>query len=228
MLKATVVKEFREIRGIALLALAVYGLLVAATVDPRSSLNVFSLIALSYGPERYVPFVNDSFAGKFFMISTVFAIALGLRQSIGESVRGTYLFLLHRPADRRWLIATKLAVGMSAYMVCTAMPILFYGWWAAAPDTHPSPFEWSMTVPIWISWLTMTLLYLGAFHSGIRPGRWYRSRLLPLVAAAAFTFVAAEIADELEAVFWPCLIVLVVGVWLIAMILLAVQTRDYA
>ncbi len=85
-----------------------------------------------------------------------------------------------------------------------------------------------MTVPIWIGWFDMTLLYLGAFHTGIRPGRWYRSRLLPLVAAAAATFVAAEVANELEAVFWPCLIVLVAGAWLVAMILLAVQTRDYA
>jgi hypothetical protein len=228
MLKATVVKEVREIRGIALLALAAYGLVVGAAIDPRSSLNVLSLFGSSARAEIYVPFVNDSFSSKFFMASAVFAIALGMRQSIGESMRGTYLFLLHRPADRRWLIAVKLMVGVVIYLVCSSIPILLYGVWAATPNTHPSPFEWSMTVPIWTGCLTMTLLYLGAFHSGIRPGRWYRSRLLPLVAASFATFVAATIASELEAVFWSCPIVLVGGVWLVAMILLAVQTRDYA
>jgi hypothetical protein len=228
MFRAMAFKEVREIRGIVLLALAAYGLLVAATIAPASSLNLFSLFGSSARGELQVPFVSDGgFESRYFMISVIFAIALGMRQSLSESIRGTYPFLLHRPADRRWLMAVKLLVGTIACLVCTALPVLLYGVWAATPGTHASPFEWSMTVPTWVGWLTMTLLYLGAFHSGIRPGRWYRSRLLPLAAAAAATFIAAMIAVESEVVLWPCLIVLVVGVWLIAMILLAVQTRDY-
>jgi ABC-type transport system involved in multi-copper enzyme maturation permease subunit len=227
MFRAMALKEFREIRGIALLALVAYGLLVAAAIDPASSLNLFSLFGSSGRSEMHVPFVNDAFSGKFFMISVIFTIALGMRQTLGESIRGTYPFLLHRPADRRRLMATKLLVGTITCVICTAAPILLYGCWAATPGTHASPFEWSMTVPVWVGWFAMTLLYLGAFHSGVRPGRWYRSRLLPLAAAAFAAFAAAEIAVELEVVLWPCLIVLVVDVWLIAMILFAVQTRDY-
>ena len=74
-----------------------------------------------------MPFVYDDFVGKFYLISVVFAIALGLRQTLGESIRGTYPFLLHRPADRRWLIGMKLSVGTAVYLICTAVPILVYG-----------------------------------------------------------------------------------------------------
>ena len=70
--------------------------------------------------------------------------------------------------------------------------------WAATPGTHASPFEWSMTVPIWIGWFAMTILYLGAFHTVVRPGRWYRSRLLPLAASAVATFAAVGLATAFE------------------------------
>ena len=84
-----------------------------------------------------------------------------------------------------------------------------------------------MTVPTWVSWLAMTILYFGAFHTAIRPGRWYGSRILPLAASVLATFAAAGLAYEFEGTLWPCLIVLVVDVWLIAMILFAARTRDY-
>ena len=41
-----------------------------------------------------------------------------------------------------------------------------------------------MTWPAFQVWLLMPLAYLGAFASGIRPARWFGSRLLPLVAVA--------------------------------------------
>ena len=223
MFRAMAIKEFREIRGIVLLALAAYALLAAATIDPMSPLNIFGARTL----DGSVPFVRDIFTGWFFFISVVFTIALGLRQTLGESMRGTYPFLLHRPAGRRWLIGIKLAVGLTFYLICAVIPILIYGHWAATPGTHPSPFEWSMTVPTWVGWLAMTPLYLGAFLAVVRPGRWYRSRLLPLAASALAALAAAGLAAGFEWFLWPSLIVLVVDVWLIAMILFAIQTRDY-
>ena len=41
-----------------------------------------------------------------------------------------------------------------------------------------------MTGPAFHIWLLMPLAYLGAFASGIRPARWFGSRLLPLVSVA--------------------------------------------
>ena len=158
----------------------------------------------------------------------VVAIALGLRQTLGESIAGTYPFLFHRPASRRWLIGMKLLVGMSAYLVGGPLAILGYGVWAATPGTHASPFEWSMTVPYWLVWFGMTLLYLGAFLTGLRPGRWYGSRLLPLVAAGPAVFSVVTSAVVGGHVLLPLLIVLVAGTWLIATIFFVARVRDYS
>ena len=74
----------------------------------------------------------------------------------------------------------------------------------------------------------MTLLYLGAFHTARSAG--------PMVPVAAFAVGGRgdwgdssrrHLPATFEVLLWPCLIVLVVDVWLIAMILFAVRTRDY-
>ena len=40
-----------------------------------------------------------------------------------------------------------------------------------------------MTESAWQRALLMPLLYLGAFLSGLRPARWFGTRLLPLIAS---------------------------------------------
>jgi hypothetical protein len=222
MFRAMAIKELREIRGIVFLALVAYSLLLIGAITPT-----LALFDWFRSGDPIMPFIIDDFTGKFYLISVIFAIALGLRQTLGESIGGTYLFLLHRPASRNWLIGVKLLVGATAFLLCTAATILIYALWVATPGTHASPFEWSMTVPVWPGWLAMTILYLGAFHSVIRPACWYRSRLLPLAASALATFAVVTFAMDCETLIWPCLIVFVVDVWLITMILFTVQTRDY-
>jgi len=218
-----VVKEWRETRGIALLGLAAYAYLLATIVYPRLPFGI------GIRQNLVVPFVRDTFVGWFIFISVIMTVALGLRQTLGESIRGTYPFLLHRPASRRWLIGVKLLVGMGLYLVFGAAPIVAYGLWAATPGTHASPFEWSMTVPVWSFWFIVTLLYLGAFLTGIRPGRWYGSRLLPLVAAGLAVGFAAGLSFSFSfsGAIWPSLVIFVVDVWIIAMILFVARTRDY-
>ena len=66
--------------------------------------------------------------------------------------------------------------------------------WAATPGTHAGPFEWSMTWPAFLVWLLLPLFYLGAFASGIRPARWYGSRLLPLLAVGIPAWLLAILA----------------------------------
>ena len=108
--------------------------------------------------------------------------------------------------------------------MCTAVPILVYGCWAATPGTHAIPFEWSMTVPIWGGWLAMTISIWRISHCHSAG---------PMVSVAATAVGGVGACDRSRGVtcrcvrgsLWPCLIVLVVDVWLIAMILFAVQTR---
>jgi hypothetical protein len=168
------------------------------------------------------------FLGMYALVAAMAAIAVGLRQTLGESVRGTYLVLFHRPATRRSLIGTKLFVGVIVYLACAACPILAYGHWAAMPGHHASPFEWSMTLPSWIIGFDMTILYGGAFLSGIRQGRWFGTRLLPLIGT--ITILITVIANlSRVALGWPNgLVTIAINVCLLTAILFVAQNRDYS
>lgn len=183
MWKAIVSKELRENWWIAGLGLAAYLYTVAANtgiqlLPPARIYRTWSM-----------PFVSDSFRGSFIAISLALTIALGLRQTLSESVRGTWLFLLHRPVDRRIVIGLKLAVGAGLYLAGAAASILIYAWWAATPGTHASPFHWSMTLDAWRVWFALLAMYLAAFLSGLRPGRWFGSRLFPVAGTGLLLFL---------------------------------------
>jgi len=213
MLRAMVYKELRETVLIGVLALVAFALS-----------NYFPMRFYYYYGDRGIPFVQDGFVGSFAMVAVGFAIVLGLRQSFVESMRGTWLFLLHRPIPRWHVIAVKLAVGAAMYLVCAAVPILIYAQWAATPGTHASPFEWSMTATAWQFMFAALNLYLGAFLVGIRQGRWFGTRLWPLAAAGLLTGLA------MAAPWWWMLGVglsAAFGVWLVAVILFTAYQRDY-
>ena len=182
---------------------------------------------LSFGYSDYyftIPFVGGEFLLHFSCVSAAMVLALGLGQTVGESVHGTWMFLLHRPQSSTCLIGVKLLVGAVLYLVCAGAAILAYSWWAAAPGAHASPFAWSMTVPVWKVWITMPLLYLGAFLSGIRPARWFGTRLLPLAASGAVVLLLCDLR------WWPlCGLGLTVlfAVVLVGSIFFVMRTRDF-
>jgi ABC-type transport system involved in multi-copper enzyme maturation permease subunit len=178
-MKALVFKELREVLGIALAALGCYAALVLNLMGAK----VFDWVpGMPRGED--VPFF-DGFLTFFGLISVVFAVALGFRQSAWELSRGTYLFLLHLPRSRNAVFLTKLATGAAVLVLCASLPIVAYASWAIVPGRHAGPFEWSMTGPSWQHIGLVLLLYLGAFLSGLRPARWFGTRLLPLVACLA-------------------------------------------
>jgi len=176
------------------------------------------------GPED-VPFTTGDFTSIFTFISVVFAAALGFRQSAWESSRGTYLFLLHRPIRRATIFLTKLTTGIAVFLLCSSVPIVLYAAWASMPGRHAGPFEWSMTGPAWRLSFLMPLLYLGAFLSGLRPARWFGTRLLPLAASIALLVVASILP------WWWCAgfpLALVLYGLLAANVCFVARVRDYA
>jgi hypothetical protein len=230
MFRAMMWKEWRQIQGITLIALAAYAMLIVSTTMPSATNGMILFEMFRSGNEAPdIPFILDSFPWYYLCISIALAIALGLKQTLGESVSGTYLFLLHRPASHRWIMATKLFTGLATYLVCAAAPILVYGWWAA---THTMLFEWSMTLPCWTYWFAMAVLYLSAFLTGVRPGRWYVSRLFPLLAAAAPVLLAVATVNEHRQGFaghlWLCAALLLIDVWVMVTILFVARTRDFS
>jgi ABC-type transport system involved in multi-copper enzyme maturation permease subunit len=186
MVLTIVRKELRETRLFAALAVGLYVIYLCQLTGKGTTIlahTVWWVPGMNVEPPD-VPFVQDNFSTMLFFIGATLAITLGFRQSAWEPSQGTALYLLHLPLTRRTIFLTKLLTGIGLLLACTLLPILIYGVWAAMPGTHPGPFEWSMTEPAIRVWLLMPLVYLGAFASGIRPARWFGSRLLPLLSVA--------------------------------------------
>lgn len=219
-MRALVRKELREVFGIAAAALGCYLALVASLMGAK----VFDWVLRASTGTDEVPFTGNEFTLWFLLVSVVFAVALGFRQSAWESAQGTYLFLLHRPLSRDRIFLAKLLTGGGVLLACAALPIVVYGCWAATPGTHPSPFEWSMAGPAVQLALLMPLLYLGAFLSGLRPGRWFGTRPFPLVASVVFLAVLYNL--PWWALGLPLAVVTAAG--MAAAVLHVAAVRDYA
>jgi hypothetical protein len=221
-MRALAFKELREVAGIAALALAGYLALVVNLMGAK----VFDWVPGMPEGTHEVPFTSQEFLGFFTVVSVVFAVALGFRQTAWESSKGTFLFLLHRPLSRDAIFLTKLAVGAGVLLASASVPIVLYALWASVPGHHPSPFEWSMTEPAWRMALLIPLMYLGAFLSGLRPARWFGTRLLPLVAAVTILSLLGGILPWWWAVSFP-VTVLLYGL-LVANTCFVARVRDYA
>jgi ABC-type transport system involved in multi-copper enzyme maturation permease subunit len=226
MVLAIVRKELRETLAFAALALGLSLVHVSRLTGQASPLLTplmqwTSVIRLE---QSDVPFVGDDFLSIYLLIGSALAITLGFRQSAWEPSQGTALYLLHLPLPRRTIFVTKLVTGIVLLLACTLLPILTYAVWAATPRTHPGPFEWAMTGPAFRAWLLLPLVYLGAFASGLRPARWFGSRLLPLVSVAVPAVVSYALPN-----WWLAglpLLVVVTAV-LLSDILWIAETRDY-
>jgi hypothetical protein len=173
MLRTLAWKELRELLPLALVALLVQVYLVCLATGVK--LGPFE------APSGAIPFVDDTMVQWMLLVSSLAAIGLGLWQTMRESGRGTFLFLLHRPLPRATIFAAKLLVGVAMWLAISMLPMVCYALWAATPGTHASPFEWSMTGSTWQIGARLPVLYLAAFLSGLRPARWYGSRLFPLL-----------------------------------------------
>jgi hypothetical protein len=219
MTSTLTLKELRESAALAALGLVGMGLLAVSSIG----LNPLGFMISSSSHLGTIPFVYDSFTWQFALAAGALAIALGYKQSIGDLMGGAQLFWLHRPVSRRTIYLTKLLVGLSLYLTIAAVPLVTYSLWAASSGTHASPFSWSMTVSAWTTWLAISVVYLGAFLSGIRPAAWLGTRLMPLIAACAVAAIAAIIPPA-----GGIVVALIVSFALVALIIFVVETRDFA
>jgi hypothetical protein len=232
MILAIVGKELRETWALALLAVALFlghlnnylggcNTLVSKFFTWIPGFNVCTTSPMF---PFVLPGANGTYETLFGILGVTLAIVLGLRQSAWEGNQGTWHFLLQQPLPRRTIILAKLATGVGLVLACSLVAILVYGAWAASPRTHASPFEWSMTWPTFRIWLTLPLVYLAAFATGIRPAPWYGSRLLPLVSIA----IPAVLVQKLLAI-WPLGVplLLLLAAGLTGAILSEAETRDY-
>jgi len=201
MIKALAIKELRESLGITVVAALAMVLVVWLQISYLSSANNVG-----------IPFVMDTFSSISVVIAGAMSIALGLKQTALEAHHGTFHFLLFRPALRRRIMLTKLAVGMFLVLALLTLSILTYGIWAATPGNWAGPFDWSMSLNLWMLTASLPLVYLGSFMSGIRPGKWFGTRLVPL--AGAVIVVAIIAASSVWWIQWPLTAIGYFGCWI--------------
>jgi len=228
MTAALAYKEFRETVPIAVLALAAFLFYALTSMGYAPLPNVFGSFAFARPGQGIIPFLGDPLIDQFKNVAFCLALALGFSQSLRDFWGDGQLFLLHRPVSRKHVYSVKLAVGLATYLICSLVPIVLYAAWAATPGTHASPFEWSMTRDVWTMWLGMTAIYLGAFLSGIRPGAWVGTRLMPLAAAGLTGFIASYFIEAWTGATWgSTLYLMLANVVLVYAIFRVVETRDF-
>ncbi len=220
---ALVVKELRLAAIVGAAACGAYLLVVAKLANVTG----FGWMRSFVEEHGLIPFLSDGFAQPFSTVTFLMAVGLAVWQTSSESRGGAWLFLLHRPVSRRAIVLSKLAVGLCVLLVCSALPIVLYGAWAARPGTHASPFEWSMTTETWRLWWLMPPVYLGTLLTMLRPASWFGTRLLP--CAAGFWWIANRHAYNVA--FWPTWFeggaLLAIDLIFIACLLLVAREREY-
>lgn len=217
MIKALAIKELRESAGLA--ALGALGMLYVVLLCMGKMF--FAIVPVRVGP--HIPFILDSFNVGSGVVVGFFAVLLGLKQTAWELNYSTFCFLLHRPLSRRMILAIKLTIGGLLIISLLAVAILSYGIWANTPGSVPAPFQWSMTAESWRLAQPLVLVYLGAFLSGIRPGRWFGTRLAPLAGAILVAVLVSNVT------FWWLqlpLLAVAIACWLVAIDFFA-HNRDY-
>jgi ABC-type transport system involved in multi-copper enzyme maturation permease subunit len=218
MLKSLAWKEFRELLPLAALALAIEIYLIAGALH-LTKLPVVTTTSV-------IPFVNDPTCTALLWVAAFLAGIAGLWQTVWESSRGTFPFLLHRPMPRRTIFWIKLLIGMLICLIVLGVPVILYSIWAATSGTHASPFEWSMTYWIWSAWLRLPLIYLATFLCGLRPARWFGSRMFPL-GAAIVAVILSEVLYQTYTWAFPILWAAALATFLVVIFHVA-RTRDFS
>lgn len=184
-------KEIREhlVLAVAVLAFNSFMFGMFAMAHPTSDDSSFRRVAHDLmgwacgGP----PLLNRDMLNYLLMGGHIYAGALGLLQTLSESVRGTYPFLAHLPVTRLRLFLGKVAAGVVLYLVPMLLPFLALVWWAG---THTSPFSIDTSCPGLLFISFSYLLYLAGMLVGLSPARWYTTRPAGIVVAVmAVAFV---------------------------------------
>jgi len=185
MIRALAIKELRESAAILAVAALAMLWLLGSTLGWR-----FIPLSVEGRVSSSVPFIATGFVPFLIFFGGALAVALGLKQSAGENNGQIYYYLLHRPITRKSIFLTKIILGLSLLLLFTIGPVLIYALWAAAPGNHATPFFWGMTLSAWLICGTLPSIYLGAVLSGLRPARWFGTRLFPLAGTCVLAFLA--------------------------------------
>ncbi len=224
-----ILKELRSISRLIALALLADGFLLSDLTGQSYWLGG------TYPMHSGFALIQASWLLRFGFLVAAIAGALGMSMSLDDGLRGTWAFALFRPVSRQAYIGAKLLVGGAVTLALSVLPVAVYSMWAATPGIVVAPFRWSQLQPAIEACGWSVVIFLGAFLSGIRPAKWWWSRLWPLATSVVLgmLFWLASLEPDFPpgltataSEYW-CLCVGMVTVLSVS-ILAVVEERDFA
>lgn len=153
----------------------------------------------SYYPSE-LPLLSRGLLPYTTAVYAIFGAALGMLQTIPESVRGTYPFLVHRPVRRGRLLLGKALAGAAMYSVAGGVPLLVAVIWVATPGHYAAPFRIAMAGAVFADFLCGLVFYLAGILAGVRRARWYGTRLAGFGLALIVMLLAHAASEFLTAI----------------------------
>lgn len=186
---AIVKKELREnlpAGAVAFVALSIGFMAGFVGLPLKETIHLPSyLISPPWQIRFEVPILSPVLLTYTTVLYAIFGAALGLMQTLLESLRGTYPLLLHRPVSRGKVFLAKVAGGAALYVLAGGLPLAVAVVWAAIPGNYAAPFRIGMAGAVFADFLCGFVFYLAAFMVGTSRARWYGTRLAPAVVALA-------------------------------------------
>jgi hypothetical protein len=211
-MKELIGKELREHGKIAVLGLAVFGVVLALAYSSCTQLLERTGLGYAYyGEESLQPLLSNSLLTQAAIFCALFGTLLGWLQIRAEKHPDLWAFLIHRPVGRGTILQSKLLSGLLLYATGAGLPVVGLVLITAIPGKVAAPFEWAMALPLLAILLNGTAFHLAGLLMGLRRTRWYGSRafgLGPPVFAVVATFGLPE--------FWQALLFILFAQGLLA------------
>ncbi|MFT5327052.1 MAG: hypothetical protein ACI8P0_004938 [Planctomycetaceae bacterium] len=162
---------------------------------------------------RYVSNANllsVAIAGRVVIGSSLFALALGLLQSLFDLRTDSRAFLLHRPISARDIFWGKVSAGFVAHLLAWGVPLLIAAIYLESIGPERLPVTWSDVVLPAIYCLVSFLFHPAGMWIACREARWVGTKCLPLavpVVACFAVMVFSEVGSAVMLSFFAGLII---------------------
>ncbi len=201
-MKTLVSKEIRETIKLAVLgALCLTAMLVLSYYNFSAQMRE---LLLGETDLRFPlqPLTGPEMRQNLMFFCVIFGGLLGWLQGHHDRQQGLWGFLLHRPVTLVTLFLAKTIAGLSLYALAAGLPLLVYITWAITPGHVAAPYESAMLLPVLAFFLFGLPFYFAGMLVGLRPVRWFGSRLIPIGAAIVIAACATVLPEFWQALLW--------------------------
>ncbi len=137
-----------------------------------------------------------SLASMAIVGSGLFALALGLLQSLLDQRMDARAFLLHRPISVKDIYQGKLAAGFVAHTIAWLVPLLVVAIYLESKGPEKLPVTWSDVIPAAIGCMMSFLFQPAGIWMACREARWLGTKWLPLGIPLMACFLATVTVSE--------------------------------